>query len=185
MMARRQHWAGHPPSCPGQQGGPRERLRSGCSGSGAATGLQGPQSSRTPPCRDSRPVTGHPPRRCCCRYHCYCRCWSCHCCTGPRRWRSRSGAALRRDASGQELGDGGQQGSGRQSWCCSPDSKDSEARGARPKPLLAPALTQLRCSCAQPRPGAYMLVGLITVPQDGDVPKSGCYCTGSVRTWVS
>ncbi|XP_036742391.2 cartilage acidic protein 1 isoform X4 [Manis pentadactyla] len=104
-------------SPPSRQAGPREWLRSGCFGSAAAAGLRGPQSGRTPPCRDSRPVTGprRRPRRCC-RWSCRCRCWSCRCCTGPRRWKSRSAAALRSAASciagATDLGDRGQLGSG-------------------------------------------------------------------------
>lgn len=87
---------GGSPSFPPWAAGWAQRIRSGCSGSAAASGLRGPQSSRTPPCRDSRPVTGpppHRPRHCCCRCRCCCRCSSCRCCTGPHRWRSRSARA--------------------------------------------------------------------------------------------
>ena len=138
LTARGRHRAGHSPPSPGPQGGPRERLRSGCSGSAAASGPRGPQSSRTPPCRDSRPVTGPPrprPRRCC---RCWsCRCWSCRCCTGPRRWRSRSGRALRRGASRSELADGAS-GEARGELVLLPRKAGRGRLRATPKPLLSP-----------------------------------------------
>jgi hypothetical protein len=88
----------HPPFRTTWQGGPRERLRSGCSGSAASVDLPAPRSGCTPPYRDSRPVTGPPPlprQRCCCRCRCCCRYWNYHCCTGPHRWRSRSGTIVK------------------------------------------------------------------------------------------
>lgn len=70
-----------PPTRPG--------LRSGCSGSAACGSQRGGCPGSTRPCRDPPlPVTA-PPHRCCCCWSC--RCWSCRCCTGPHRWRSRSG----------------------------------------------------------------------------------------------
>lgn len=59
---------------------------------------------------------------------------------------------------------------------------------ATPKPLLSPALAQLRGACAQPGPGAYILMGLIFVSQHAMYPLcpvAGVIDQESVRIWLS
>lgn len=119
------------PPAPGGRWAQR-RVRSECSGNAASSGLQGPRTGHTPPRGDSRPVTGQPPRHprhCCCRCRWSCRCSSCRCCTGPRRWRSQSGVALRRAANRCRGRRGGEPRRGRS---CFAVSKDMEAWRARP-----------------------------------------------------